>query len=424
MNSDQYQPVYGAGSAVLTELRRRNRVLFTVALVHLALAVLFTVLMQLDGRMLLGRNVWIKPWKFATSITIFAATMGWLLPTLSLGDRTERVVSAIIAAAMLIEITLISGQAARAVPSHFNTSTPLDAAIFAVMGVTVMINTLAVAYVLWRLVRSPPDLAPAYLWGIGLGLFVFVIASFEGGLMAAYGSHSVGVPAAGPGLPLLNWSLTGGDLRVAHFVGLHALQILPLTGYVAAGRERLSPRSSLAVVGVVAVLYSGFTVATFVQAMLGIPLVSSLPTVATVFSTSFLLVAPFWLLMIVVPTWHVTERVMASRLVALPAALLYVVLLLPQATAVGAGVLSPSLADISMLLATDLGATLAWAHFLAFDLFVGRWIYLDARQRGISPFFVSPLLALTLLFGPVGFVGYSLLKSVPPAQQAEGGMGH
>lgn len=418
MNIGQYQSPVGTGWAVLTELRRRNRVLFTVTLVHFGLAALFTVLMQLDGRMLLGRNVWTKPWKFATSITIFAATMGWILPTLSLGDRTERLVSSIIAAVMVIEITLISGQAARAVPSHFNTSTPLDAAVFAVMGIAVTVNTLAVAYVLWRVVRSPPDLAPPYLWGLGLGLFVFVIASIEGGLMASYGSHSVGAPAAAPGLPLLNWSLTGGDLRVAHFLGLHALQVLPLTGYIVARRESLSPRQALSVVGIVAVLYSGFTVATFVQAMLGIPLVSALPTVSTVFSTSFLLVAPFWLLMIVVPTWHVTERLVASRLIALPAALLYVVLLLPQATTVAAGVLRPSLAEISTLLATDLGATLSWAHFLAFDLFVGRWIYLDARQRGISPFLVSPLLVLTLLFGPVGFVGYSLLKSVPPAQQA------
>ena len=372
--------------------------------------------MQLDGRMLLGRNVWTKPWKFATSITIFAATMGWILPSLSLGDRTEGLVSYIIAAAMLIEITLISGQAARAVPSHFNTSTPLDAAIFAAMGIAVTINTLVVAYVLWRIIRSPPDLAPAYLWGIGLGLFVFVIASFEGGLMVSQSSHSIAAPADGPGLPLLNWSLAGGDLRVAHFLGLHALQVLPLTGYIIAQRESLSSRQARSIMGIVAMLYSGFTVGTFVQAMLGIPLVSSLPTVAAVFSTSFLLVAPFWLLMIVVPTWHVTERVMVSRLVALPAALLYVVLLLPQATAVAAGVLSPSLAEISTLLATDLGATLAWAHFLAFDLFVGRWIYIDARQRDMSPFLVSPLLILTLLFGPVGFVGYSLLKAIKPAQ--------
>ena len=416
MNSSQYQALDESGSAVVTELRRRNQLLFTVALIHLAFAVLFTVLMQLDGRMLLGRNVWTKPWKFATSITIFAATMGWILPSLSLGDRTEGLVSYIIAAAMLIEITLISGQAARAVPSHFNTSTPLDAAIFAAMGIAVTINTLVVAYVLWRIIRSPPDLAPAYLWGIGLGLFVFVIASFEGGLMVSQSSHSIAAPADGPGLPLLNWSLAGGDLRVAHFLGLHALQVLPLTGYIIAQRESLSSRQARSIMGIVAMLYSGFTVGTFVQAMLGIPLVSSLPTVAAVFSTSFLLVAPFWLLMIVVPTWHVTERVMVSRLVALPAALLYVVLLLPQATAVAAGVLSPSLAEISTLLATDLGATLAWAHFLAFDLFVGRWIYIDARQRDMSPFLVSPLLILTLLFGPVGFVGYSLLKAIKPAQ--------
>lgn len=257
-------------TGVAAQLRRRNRLLFAVALLNAVLAVAFTVLMQLDGRTVLGRNVWTKPWKFAVSITVFAATMAWLLPALSLGERRQRRVSAVIGAAMVIEIALISAQAARGVRSHFNLSTPLDGTIAAVMGITISVNTLVVGYVLWRVLRDPPSLAPAYRWGIWLGVALFLLASLEGVLMVVYGSHGVGVAPDSAGLPLLNWKYDGGDLRIAHFLGLHGLQVLPLTGYLAARRADTS-RRGLATVGVVALLYGGFTAVTFVRAMLGLP---------------------------------------------------------------------------------------------------------------------------------------------------------
>jgi hypothetical protein len=229
--------------------------------------------MAVDSRTILGRNVWTKPWKFATSIAIFTATMAWILPSLSLTERRERLVTYIIGGAMTIEIVLISTQAARGVASHFNNSTPLDSTIFAVMGVTITISSIAVAYVLWRIVRTPPDLTRAYLRSIQVGMFVFVLASFQGWLMVSYDGHSVGVAAESAGLPLFNWKVTGGDLRIAHFIGLHALQVLPLTGYVVARSNRLSRTESLLAVGTVSVLYGGVTLATFVQALLGNPFV-------------------------------------------------------------------------------------------------------------------------------------------------------
>lgn len=419
MNAHLGSPIR-TGSELAAELRRRSRVLFAVALVNLVLAVVFTALLQLDGRTILGRNVWAKPWKFATSIAIFTATVGWLIPSLSLSDRVEWLATRTIGGAMLVEITLISTQAARGVQSHFNKATALDTGIFAVMGTTITISTLVVAYVLWRIVRDPPDLAPAYLWGIWTGFFLFVLASFEGGLMIANGSHSVGAPADGPGLPLLNWSLTGGDLRIAHFIGLHALQVLPLTGYVAARWDDLSTRQSLGVVGVVAVGYSSLVGGAFVWALLGNPLVTSLPlpSMTSIFGGSFLLVAPFWGLMILAPTWRVTERVVASPLLAVPAALLYLLVLVPQFGPVVSGVLSPSLAGMQSLLATAAGTTLSWAHFLAFDLFVGRWVYRDARRRGLPWLVVSPLLVVTLLLGPVGFLGYCVVRVTTADVQA------
>ena len=131
---------------------------------------------------------------------------------------------------------------------------------------------------------------------------------------------------------------------------------------------------------------------------------------ATLFDASFLLVAPFWLLMIALPRWRVTQRVIASPWIAAPAAALYLALVLPGLPGVLGAVSSPSLEAIAPLLGTPEGATVAWVHFLAFDLFVGRWIYLDARARGITPWLTSPLLFLTLMLGPTGLLGHLLVR--------------
>lgn len=275
MSTHPRMPVWQVGRSAVAELYDRSRILCIVALANLGLAVVFTALMFLDGRTLLGRNIWTKPWKFATSIAIFTATVGWLLPSLSLSDRVEGAAATVIGAAMAIEITLIGGQAARGVASHFNNSTPVDTGIYMIMGVTITISSAVVAYILWRIIRRPPSLAPAYLWGIRLGMGVFLLASLEGWMMISQGSHAVGAATDSPGLPLLNWSVTGGDLRIAHFIGLHALQVLPLAGYAAAVWDRVSTRGSLLVVGIVATLYSGFTVGTFLQAIAGHSVVTS-----------------------------------------------------------------------------------------------------------------------------------------------------
>jgi hypothetical protein len=130
----------------------------------------------------------------------------------------------------------------------------------------------------------------------------------------------------------------------------------------------------------------------------------------TLFSLSSLLVMPFWLLLIFLPRWRVTERVMAGPWVAVPAALLYVVLVLPRFVAIFTAVLNPTLSGVTAFLGDPTGATIAWAHFLAFDLFVGRWVYLNGRSRNISTWFISPILFLVLMLGPVGFLLYLVVR--------------
>jgi hypothetical protein len=134
--------------------------------------------------------------------------------------------------------------------------------------------------------------------------------------------------------------------------------------------------------------------------------------VEAIFSLNSLLVMPFWALMIFLPHWRWTCQILRSPLVILPPALLYGALVLPRLAEVFPAVSSPTLTGIAALLGTPAGATIAWAHFLAFDLFVGRWIYLDGRERGISALLMAPVLFLTLMLGPLGFLLYLVLRDV------------
>lgn len=117
----------------------------------------------------------------------------------------------------------------------------------------------------------------------------------------------------------------------------------------------------------------------------------------TVFSLGSLLVMPFWFLMIFLPTWKWTKRIISSPWISAGAALLYAALVLPGVLQILPAVMNPSLGGIQSLLGTSAGATVAWVHFLAFDLFVGRWVYLDSRERNVSFWFVSPILFFALL---------------------------
>jgi hypothetical protein len=132
---------------------------------------------------------------------------------------------------------------------------------------------------------------------------------------------------------------------------------------------------------------------------------------ATAFATSFLLVAPVWALMLLAPGWRVTHRLVASPWVVAPAAAAYVVAVVPSLGDVLAAVAPPQLAGVAALLGTPAGAMVAWAHFLAFDLFVARWIFLDSRDR-VSHLAVAPILVATLMLGPVGLLAYLGVSSI------------
>lgn len=130
----------------------------------------------------------------------------------------------------------------------------------------------------------------------------------------------------------------------------------------------------------------------------------------TLFTLSNLFIMPFWLLMIALPRWRWTQRIMATLWPVVVLAVIYTVLLVTQVSGDAAGLLNPTAGGIASLLSTPAGATTAWVHFLAFDLFVGRWAYLDSRARGVSAWLASPSLFFVLMAGPLGLLLYLLVR--------------
>lgn len=258
--------------ALMIETVRRNRLLAVVGFVHAALFLLFVIAAVLDPTQIGGVARWLKPMKFALSIAIFTVTMAWLLSYLEQSGRAVGVITAIIGSTMTGEMVLITVQAWRGVRSHFNQSSLFDTAVFATMGILILTNTIAAAYTWYLFMRRPASIGGAHLSGVRLGLVIFMLASLIGGVMVGRGAHSVGVRDGGPGLPIVNWSTSAGDLRVAHFVGMHALQALPLLGWILDRRRTSAGRRW---VQLIALLLVALTTLLASQALAGKPLLSS-----------------------------------------------------------------------------------------------------------------------------------------------------
>jgi hypothetical protein len=251
-------------------VREGSPVLYVAILLHLAAIPIAAAGLFADARLVLGINPWIKPLKFLLSAVIFMATVAWFLKDAGY-PRQGAAIGWTVAIAMIAENVLILTQAARGIPSHFNLTTPLNAGIFSLMGLFIVLNSVAVAGLGFLYLFPEKPLAPGYLWGVRLGILLFLLGSAEAGLMLRLGRHTVGAADGGPGLPFVNWSTRFGDLRIAHFAGLHALQVLPVAGWCI---DRMAiPNAPVAVV-VAAAAYAALFVLLTLQALAGKPLVS------------------------------------------------------------------------------------------------------------------------------------------------------
>jgi len=254
-------------------LYQSNRILTLTGGFHWLLVVVLLLIYPFDSRTILGISPWIKPIKFSVSIAIYVWTLAWYMRYLVDRARAVRIISCGVAISMLTEIACIVMQSARGTTSHFNGATTFDAAVFILMGVMIGLNAMLVVWVLVLFCKRGLRIPPAYAWGIRCGLLLFLLASVEGGIMIGNHAHTVGAPDGGPGLPLINWSREHGDLRVAHFLGMHALQILPFAGYLL-GRSRRGESQQVRYVLGLAFLYLVATLVLFWMAMQGRPLVA------------------------------------------------------------------------------------------------------------------------------------------------------
>jgi hypothetical protein len=240
--------------------------------------------LAVDPRTITSAPAWLKPAKFAVSIAIYTLTLTCIFSLIPQFVRTRRIVGWTTAVTMILEIVIIGLQAFRGTTSHFNVATTRDTALFAVMGTAIVVQTLsvvAVAVALWR----QPFGDEALGWALRLGIVITIAGASIGGLMTRptsqqldavrngermtiAGAHTVGAADGGPGLPGTGWSTAHGDLRIPHFVGLHAIQVLPLSALVLA-RLRIRPRARLRLTLTAAASYVGLLAILLLQALRG-----------------------------------------------------------------------------------------------------------------------------------------------------------
>lgn len=236
-------------------------------------ALVFLLTGAFEHTQLLGVSIWIKPIKFALSIAIFLWTVALILGPLG-NWRPRRWVARLISLSMIVEMALITLQAARGVPSHFNIKTSFDDSVFTLMGLMILLNTLATAVVLLGYIWRDAAVHRLVSVAIQMGLMFFLAGSLVGMLMVANAAHTIAAADGGPGLPFVNWSTTHGDLRIAHAAGLHALQIFPLLALLIL---RVLPSSSrlvqLAALIGAGLGYLAVFVITLRQAVAGQPLI-------------------------------------------------------------------------------------------------------------------------------------------------------
>lgn len=208
--------------------------------------------MMFDSRQITGVNAWIKPAKFGLSSAVTCFSLAWIASFLADWPRIRDWSCRVFAASIAIEIIVIDLQAARGTTSHFNMAGSMDRVVFITMGISICTLWLSMVSMTYALMRQ--KLLPvSWGWALRLGVLLSVVGAAGGGFMLRqtpeqkqnpelkqFGSHTVGALDGGPGLPVLNWSENHGDLRAAHFLGLHGVQIIPLVGWWLLRKKRLS----------------------------------------------------------------------------------------------------------------------------------------------------------------------------------------
>lgn len=267
-----------------------------------------------DPREIVGAPAWAKPLKFSISFLLYALTLSWLIGQVRSARRLAWWLGTVAAMAVVVEMVIIVGAVVADTTSHFNVTSPFRTALWGIMAISIVVvwlATLVVGVLLFRVRDGDPARSTAVRAGVVIGLTGLALGFLMTGPTAAQlddwqgisGAHTVGAADGGAGLFLLGWSTVAGDLRVPHFVGMHALQLLPISAIlleVAARRVPglRSPRARRQVLRVLAALYAAVVAVLTFQALAGQSVVHPSPDVV-VGSAALVLLAALSILVIV-----------------------------------------------------------------------------------------------------------------------------
>lgn len=257
---------------LIKEIFNRNPLLARMGLFFLVLAVCLSLYATVNDGTILGINSMIKPLKFALSTWVYAWTMAYLLFYVNKQNRVKWY-SILATIVMLFENGVITMQAFRGKLSHFNQTELLGGILYAIMGIMIVWLTTATLIISLRFIfQKNTTISKPFALSIKIGLMLFVIFSFMGGYMSIINSHNIGGKIGEVGLPFLNWSTFLGDLRVAHFFGIHSLQAIPFLGFYVSANIKNESKASL-FVWIGSIIYLAFVCFTMMQALNGIPFI-------------------------------------------------------------------------------------------------------------------------------------------------------
>nr|WP_244147686.1 hypothetical protein [Leptospira yanagawae] len=218
----------------------KKQPLFWNGIAMAVLTISMIPLVFLDTRTLLGVNLWIKPIKFTISLGVYSLSTVWILERFLADWRFNRKTQIALTITSVIEIVLITYQAAKGEASHFNVSTTWNQIVFSVMGTSISIFWLFHLGMIFPILKEKgisQSARESLLWGLSIAGFGMIIGFFmtqprpeqlelmKQGIFQTSGSHSFGTGDPGPGITFFGWSTVIGDMRVPHFFGMHVMQV-------------------------------------------------------------------------------------------------------------------------------------------------------------------------------------------------------
>ncbi len=259
--------------ALVKSLFNQNKILFWLGTIHFVLFLLLLLYLPFNNVIVLGLNSVVKPMKFALSIWIYSWTMEIIM---SFFENQKKVKSYSWAAVicMSFEQIAITLQALRGEQSHFNKSNTFGIIVYELMGIFILTITLWTAYMAYVFIKQKTHLlSNPIVLSIRIGLVYFVVFSLFGGYISFKTGHSVGGLDGGNGLWFLNWNTLFGDLRVAHFFGIHSLQIIPMFGLLVSKFSNTS--SATKSVWFFSIFYFIYVIFVMIQAINGLPFIEN-----------------------------------------------------------------------------------------------------------------------------------------------------